>query len=250
MKRKNREINIFSMSALDLFASAMGAFILIAVIALPYYLKTDKILVKENRELKQEVAKLDSQNKSMKQEIKKLNKVFLLGISTKAKSFVILIDMSGSMKSHENLVLSVTDQIFQAIDDKVKAQIIGYQGDGNNINIHNWQSANSLANMTNANISNAKQFIRRIVNQFDNGTPTGYALEKALQYNVEAILLLSDGAPNNNPNSIVNSITAANNGKKEIHAIAIGDYFSNTKLVTFLKNLSNRNNGNFIGVAK
>lgn len=30
------------MSALDLFASALGAFILIAVIALPYYLNTDK----------------------------------------------------------------------------------------------------------------------------------------------------------------------------------------------------------------
>lgn len=51
MKRKNREINIFSMSALDLFASAMGAFILIAVVALPYYLKTDKLLIENNKEL-------------------------------------------------------------------------------------------------------------------------------------------------------------------------------------------------------
>jgi len=42
--RRNRkqEINIFSMSALDLFASALGAFILIAIVALPYYLNTDK----------------------------------------------------------------------------------------------------------------------------------------------------------------------------------------------------------------
>ena len=39
MKRQNREINIFSMSALDLFASAMGAFILITLILMPYYLK-------------------------------------------------------------------------------------------------------------------------------------------------------------------------------------------------------------------
>lgn len=41
-RKKNRDINIFSMSALDLFASALGAFIIIAVIALPYYLKKDK----------------------------------------------------------------------------------------------------------------------------------------------------------------------------------------------------------------
>lgn len=36
MKLKSREINIFSMSALDLFASGMGAFILLAVISLPF----------------------------------------------------------------------------------------------------------------------------------------------------------------------------------------------------------------------
>ena len=37
MKRRHREINIFGMSALDLFASALGAFILIAVVLFPYF---------------------------------------------------------------------------------------------------------------------------------------------------------------------------------------------------------------------
>ncbi len=40
MRRPSRELNIFSLSALDLFASAMGAFILITVVLFPYYLKT------------------------------------------------------------------------------------------------------------------------------------------------------------------------------------------------------------------
>lgn len=40
MKRPSREINIFSMSALDLFASAMGAFIFIMVVLVPYFAKT------------------------------------------------------------------------------------------------------------------------------------------------------------------------------------------------------------------
>ncbi|MBE0437856.1 MAG: hypothetical protein IBX56_18905, partial [Methylomicrobium sp.] len=39
MRRRNREISIFSMSALDLFASALGAFVLLTLILLPYYLK-------------------------------------------------------------------------------------------------------------------------------------------------------------------------------------------------------------------
>ena len=40
MKRRSRDINVFSMSALDLFASALGAFILIAVVIFPYFPNT------------------------------------------------------------------------------------------------------------------------------------------------------------------------------------------------------------------
>lgn len=40
MKRRSREINIFSISTLDLFASALGAFILITVLLFPYYPNT------------------------------------------------------------------------------------------------------------------------------------------------------------------------------------------------------------------
>ena len=37
MHRPNRTIEIFSLSALDLFASAVGAFIVITAILIPYY---------------------------------------------------------------------------------------------------------------------------------------------------------------------------------------------------------------------
>lgn len=40
MKRRVREHNIFGMAALDLFASALGAFILITVVLLPYFPNT------------------------------------------------------------------------------------------------------------------------------------------------------------------------------------------------------------------
>ena len=42
MHRRNREISIFSLSALDLFCGAMGAFMLLALIALPHYKKNLK----------------------------------------------------------------------------------------------------------------------------------------------------------------------------------------------------------------
>jgi len=40
MKKRSRDINIFNMSALDLFASALGAFILLGVLLLPYFPNT------------------------------------------------------------------------------------------------------------------------------------------------------------------------------------------------------------------
>ena len=39
MTRRNRDIEIFSLSALDLFASAMGVFVLLTVMMLPFYFK-------------------------------------------------------------------------------------------------------------------------------------------------------------------------------------------------------------------
>lgn len=37
MKRPSRSVNIFNLSALDLFASAMGAFLIIALVLFPYF---------------------------------------------------------------------------------------------------------------------------------------------------------------------------------------------------------------------
>lgn len=47
-KRPDRQIEIFSMSAIDLFAAAMGAFALLAIILLPYYQKEIREITPEN----------------------------------------------------------------------------------------------------------------------------------------------------------------------------------------------------------
>jgi F0F1-type ATP synthase membrane subunit b/b' len=64
MKKRNREINIFSLSALDLFCGAMGAFILLALISLPYY-KKDLPLKRQITELKQEISRQQSENQRL-----------------------------------------------------------------------------------------------------------------------------------------------------------------------------------------
>jgi hypothetical protein len=70
MKRLNREINIFSMSALDLFASAMGSFILLAVILFPYYLKNAEI-VEIMSALRQDLEKTQQQRAQLQQDLQK-----------------------------------------------------------------------------------------------------------------------------------------------------------------------------------
>ncbi len=55
MLRRNREINIFSMSALDLFVLALGAFMLIALIAVPYYLKTQDSFMAQVRQAQEQL---------------------------------------------------------------------------------------------------------------------------------------------------------------------------------------------------
>lgn len=71
-RRGNREINIFSMSALDLFASALGAFILIAIIALPYYLKVEPVL-KKLKIAENNITQLEIKNQILKNNVKECN---------------------------------------------------------------------------------------------------------------------------------------------------------------------------------
>lgn len=76
------------MSALDLFASAMGAYILIAVIALPFYLKTDRALMEQTHNLQRENEQLNKNVEYLNQKLshsqqneatceEKLKKVFI-----------------------------------------------------------------------------------------------------------------------------------------------------------------------------
>ena len=62
MKRSSREISIFNISALDLFASALGAFILIAIILFPYFPNTGVTRV----ELEQELESMEQELESMR----------------------------------------------------------------------------------------------------------------------------------------------------------------------------------------
>ena len=74
MKRRRKGLEIFSMSALDLFAAAMGAFVLIAVIALPYYKKEIPDLLSKISVLSEELTQKDAQIAAQTAEIEQQKK--------------------------------------------------------------------------------------------------------------------------------------------------------------------------------
>ena len=77
MKKRNRALEIFSVSALDLFASAMGTFILIAIVLFPYYLKQETVTgrLKQNsaeiERLKKRAAEAEAKAKTAEQQAAK-----------------------------------------------------------------------------------------------------------------------------------------------------------------------------------
>ena len=123
MKTRGREVNIFSMSALDLFASALGAFILITVVLFPFFPNTgdsqervdevkaelEAVLV-ELEEQKRKNAELEKQrreNEGLKEveaeleEQRKMNdelKAELQNVKFPDLDLVIAIDLTGSMR--------------------------------------------------------------------------------------------------------------------------------------------------------
>ena len=112
MKIRSREINIFSMSALDLFASALGAFMILTVAALPFFPNTGdspelvaevaETLSQTQQELEQaqaELAQSRSELSQAQQEASSLSSE-LARISIPELDIVICLDVSGSMSEY------------------------------------------------------------------------------------------------------------------------------------------------------
>lgn len=118
MKFRGRDVNVFSISALDLFASALGAFILVSVVLMPYFLRVDPEEVhKLLRQLKQAQAEQVETQKQLQQaqrELKELKDAPKLTFPH--LDVVIALDTTGSMRSE-------VDGLRQDIDEFAKLML-------------------------------------------------------------------------------------------------------------------------------
>lgn len=314
MRAKRRGIAVFSISALDLFAAALGAFILIVLVLFPFYklggtdvsmeeleeqvrkrrfaaesTQTDMAAI---RALQAEIRLLDKQYLTTQTEMSeieaKLQEVLqqtaeveipdpqpqpepipdptpiptpeppepprsinrgvefsILGLATDRKNIAIVVDMSGSMRSHRDKVTQALNEILSQMKPDNRFVIIGYRGGPT---YDSFPSNGQLTRADAATLSRARAFVDGLPRRFGGGTPTQNAMLRTLNLRPEAIILLSDGAPDDgSPGEIVRNVTNRNRGRAEIHTVAIGDYTSDKKLTVFLQELANRNRGDFVG---
>jgi Mg-chelatase subunit ChlD len=274
MKRRFRDISVFSISAIDLFACAMGAFVVISLILLENKSKKgEQSPINPNAPLKQKVKYLEQALAAAKAKARQLEQeahaaqaaleaqeadsarnrqLAFLGIVTECKSFVILLDMSGSMNEYEHLARKTLSELVGQMNDQYHCQIIGYQGDqANQVITTQWQQDGKLASMSPSNVTSALAFGDSLIGNFGGSTPTFHALKTALNYNAEAIFIMTDGEPTDVDDwkSIVHQITRMNNGSKKIYSVAIGNYRAKPELVEFLEELARKNKGKFLGVS-
>ncbi len=310
MKARRRDISIFTVSALDLFAAALGAFILIVLILFPYYQRggtdvsmeeleelvqkrrlaasTTQTEMAEIRALEAEIALLDKQYRTAQENISeteaKIQEVLIaaseieipdpppipepdpeptpepprsvnrgvefsiLGLATDEKDIAIVVDMSGSMTAHRAKVTGAINEVLGQMKPDNRFVIIGYRG-GPTFDMY--PRSGGLVRADPANLSAARSFVSGMSRRFGGGTPTQSALVRAMNARPEAIILMSDGAPDDgNPSAIVRNITTINRGRAEIHTVAIGDYTDDRRLTLFLQSLARSNRGDFVGRAR
>lgn len=309
MRIPDRETAVFSTSAIDLFASALGAFILLVMLLFPYYRhagpddsfsRTQDIMEKrrlasgqlqdlktKQEDLQSELDQLTQTNQGREQQISRLRKQLMdinnqlaaipvriteqvetitpepepkaltsgvefsiLGLATQAKSFVIVVDMSGSMLQYEKLMIESVLEILKPLNETNQFAIVGYHGNPQPV-LWSFPNGNRLLPATKENLELAKSFTQSLVRKFVGSTPTHFALQAALEYPTSSIILMSDGEPNSPPGFIIENVTQLNQFRRtEIHTVAIGQYTHNRNLVLFMQTLARLNGGDFVGVSK
>jgi hypothetical protein len=162
------------------------------------------------------------------------------GLPVFAQRLLFVIDVSGSMAgprlqaAQRELAAAI-----ERLDPQVEFGIVAYSSA-----VHPWQRR--LVPATAAFKQQAVRWIEHLVAQ--STTATMSALELALTYDVEAIYLLSDGAPTagrlTEPGAIVAAIEAINRQRLvSIYTVGIGAGAAGDPFDQFLRELAERNLG-------
>ena len=286
MRARNREFSILNMSFLDVICGAMGAFLIVMVILMPYYKKEAQDFLQSIGNLKQELAETTQRLEETELELaevrRELNQQInasLFGLAIREKKIVVLLDLSGSL-SRDNvtsvgnpcigcvkaLKLSIKE-IANKLDETFEIGLIGFHAPWKKskgsveTRLRFWPDPGEIKSMDNQGESSFIAEANNLLNDVKGGTPTQKALLRALEYPADGIILLTDGQPTVSlytpwpvPNGrtwedVVEVVTQKNKQRPKpmvIHTVAVGRYNDNPEFVQFLTVLSKKNNGNYV----
>lgn len=135
MRRPSRQLNIFSISALDLFASAMGAFVIIAVILFPYYMKNGDLLERVRQAEKQKqiaTQQLEEAEKTAARHeaARRKAEATAAGLRPKDMEIVFVCDTTASMGSHlDGIKKNLKDvvDILKLVNKRIRIGFVAYR---------------------------------------------------------------------------------------------------------------------------
>jgi len=169
------------------------------------------------------------------------------GFPIYAKRLVFVLDSSGSMQG-ERLATAKRElsTAVQQLRDNVQFAIVVFNGD-----VIYWKR--QLSHATTTAKADALQFIDRLAARSNTATYEG--LQAAFNFDVEAIYLLTDGAPTSGrivePVAIVEAITSQNRTRRQsIYTIGVSPGEVDSPFEVFLRNLADANYGLYRRVEK
>ena len=267
--RKRRQVELFSISFLDLLSGALGA-VIILYVAIPknqlkvdtplkdttHQEKTIAQLMKENQELKEKVQSLQLQIETKTQAPAQGISDISIGFKFKGKNLLFLIDTSFSMIDEDRLaqVQAGLKMLITSLPPEYKIDIVQFPSGERAPFKSMWGDIHETSQ---DNKIEALEFIYSL--RPKGGTPTRETLAFALDNydTITDIVLLTDGAPtlhNSNQQDSVQEILSEvrdrNNSRVQINCIGVGKNFLKDKdsaRYKFLSQLASENKGFFVG---
>lgn len=268
MRSNRREISIFSMSALDLFASALGAFILLTVIMIPYFPNTgdsaERVAdIKEEleseqaaraaaeEELEQTQSALEDAQKKI-QELTQNRKIPPVDV-------MIAVDTTGSMENQVSSLkadIYVLSEILDSITDSAAIGVIDFKDrcEGSRV-----IRARGLKRINKANTNELASFVRQMQarNYTSCNTDSQEAIDIALNSAVgepwraesqkKVIIIVSDNAAYRSKwNSTFSQARAFRGRGGQVSSVFVRTQSTESDAAGYLKRLTEEGGGEYV----
>lgn len=249
MRLRRKELQIFSMSFLDVISCALGGTLLLLLITMEQSAQRADAARRENARLKSAAAAASAELAEAKKKVRESEEAksaveaamtSLVGLEGDFTNVVFIFDISGSMATPDLDSYKGTLASWLSGLPFKKFNVLAF-----NDQVRSWRKRQLVAG-TDPNREAAISFVERLAPE--NTTATLAVLQEALsQPGVDTIVLMSDGAPVDAEPAEIIAWLRTNAKDVTINSVAMGEYFQK-EYGDFLSQIADEHNGSFIGL--